>query len=190
MRIAILGAGAVGSVLGSLLWRAGEDVVLVGRAAHVAAIHAAGLDVQGVLGGFRATPRAEERLSSRPEVALLTVKAQDVAAALRDNLAFLDGVPIVVLQNGLAGEDLAASVVPRSQIVSGVVSLHVEYLKSRNKRIQRDIAAAGFRIHMGGYTGADRRLPCGHRPWTRMPGAINTHDTLRIAFTHDIVHVD
>ena len=128
MRIAILGAGAVGSVLGSLLWRAGEDVVLVGRAAHVAAIHAAGLDVQGVLGGFRATPRAEERLSSRPEVALLTVKTQDVAAALRDNLAFLDGVPIVVLQNGLAGEDLAAGVVPRSQIVSGIVSLHAQYL--------------------------------------------------------------
>src|SRR6476660_4469012 len=42
MRIAIIGAGAVGSVLGSLLWRAGEDVVLVGRAAHVAAIRSAG----------------------------------------------------------------------------------------------------------------------------------------------------
>ncbi|MGZ5116383.1 MAG: ketopantoate reductase family protein, partial [Burkholderiales bacterium] len=53
MRIAVIGAGAVGSVLGSLLWRAGEDVVLVGRAAHVAAIRAAGLNVQGVLGGFR-----------------------------------------------------------------------------------------------------------------------------------------
>lgn len=45
-------------MLGSLIWRAGEDVVLVGRAAHVAAIRAAGLNVEGVLGGFNATPHA------------------------------------------------------------------------------------------------------------------------------------
>lgn len=70
MRIAVIGAGAVGSVLGSLLWRAGEDVVLVGRAAHVAAIRAAGLNVEGVLGGFNATPHAEERLSEKPELVL------------------------------------------------------------------------------------------------------------------------
>ena len=127
-RIAILGAGAVGSVLGSLLWRAGEDVVLVGRAAHVAAIRAAGLDVEGVLGGFNAMPAAEERLSSRPDLALLTVKTQDVVGVLRENAAMLQGVPVVVLQNGLAGEELAATVVPEATLVGGVVSLHAEYL--------------------------------------------------------------
>ncbi|HEU0203808.1 MAG TPA: 2-dehydropantoate 2-reductase N-terminal domain-containing protein [Burkholderiaceae bacterium] len=37
MRIAVIGAGAVGSVLGSLLWRAGEDMVLVGRTSSVRA---------------------------------------------------------------------------------------------------------------------------------------------------------
>jgi 2-dehydropantoate 2-reductase len=128
MRIAVIGAGAVGSALGSLLWRAGEDVVLVGRAAHVAAIRAAGLSVEGVLGGFNATPHAEERLSARPELALLTVKTQDVVAALRENRAFLQDVPIVVLQNGLRGEELAATVVPEAQLVSGVVVLHAQYL--------------------------------------------------------------
>lgn len=128
MRIAVIGAGAVGSVLGSLLWRAGEDVVLVGRAAHVAAIRAAGLNVEGVAGGFKATPHAEERLSARPELALLTVKTQDIVTALRDNAAFLQDLPLVVLQNGLRGEELAATVVPRAQFVSGVVALHAQYL--------------------------------------------------------------
>jgi 2-dehydropantoate 2-reductase len=128
MRIAVIGAGAVGSALGSLLWRAGEEVVLVGRAAHVAAIRAAGLSVEGVLGGFNATPHAEEHLSATPELALLTVKAQDVVAALRENRAMLQDVPIVVLQNGLRGEELASSVVPAAQLVSGVVVLHAQYL--------------------------------------------------------------
>lgn len=128
VRIGIIGAGAVGSALGSLLWRAGEDVVLVGRAAHVAAIRAAGLSVEGVMGGFNATPHAEERLSARPDLALLTVKTQDVVAALRENRAHLEGVPIVVLQNGLRGEELAATVVPEAQLVSGVVVLHAQYL--------------------------------------------------------------
>jgi 2-dehydropantoate 2-reductase len=127
-RIAILGAGAVGSILGSLLWRAGENVVLVGRSAHVAAIRSAGLDVAGVLGGFNATPHAEERLSARPDLALLTVKAQDVVGVLRENAALLEDVPIVMLQNGLSAEELAATVVAADQLVSGVVSLHAEYL--------------------------------------------------------------
>jgi 2-dehydropantoate 2-reductase len=128
MRIAVIGAGAVGSVLGSLLWRAGEDVVLVGRAAHVAAIRAAGLSVEGVLGGFKATPHAQERLSAKPELALLTVKTQDIVSALGENAAFLEDVPIVVLQNGLRGEELAARVVRPAQLLSGVVALQAQYL--------------------------------------------------------------
>jgi 2-dehydropantoate 2-reductase len=128
MRIAVIGAGAVGSALGSLLWRAGEEVVLVGRAAHVAAIRASGLSVEGVLGGFNATPHAEERLSATPELALLTVKTQDIVAALRANRAMLRDVPIVVLQNGLRGEELAATVVPQAQLVGGVVVLHAQFL--------------------------------------------------------------
>jgi len=128
MRVAIIGAGALGSVLGSLLWRAGEDVVLVGRAAHVAAVRAAGLNVEGVLGGFNAVPHAEERLSTRPDLALLTVKPNDIVTALRENADMLQAVPIVVLQNGLRGEALAATVVPPGQLVSGVVALHARYL--------------------------------------------------------------
>lgn len=128
MRIAVIGAGAVGSVLGSLLWRAGEDVVLVGRAAHVAAIRAAGLSVEGVLGGFRAMVHSEEQLTTRPQLALLTVKTQDIVAALRENAAMLETVPIVVLQNSLRGEELAATVVCADQLVSAVVALHAQYL--------------------------------------------------------------
>lgn len=43
MKIAIIGAGAVGCYLGVLLVRVGHDVTFVGRKPHVDAINARGL---------------------------------------------------------------------------------------------------------------------------------------------------
>ena len=48
MKIGVLGAGALGSVIGGTLAQAGEDVWLVTRSqAHVAAVRAAGLRLIG-----------------------------------------------------------------------------------------------------------------------------------------------
>ena len=57
-RIAIIGAGAVGSALGALLHRAGENVVLIARPAHAAAIRQHGLRVDGDTGDFIAPVEA------------------------------------------------------------------------------------------------------------------------------------
>ena len=35
MKIAVIGAGAIGSVIGGLLSKAGEDVTLIGRKPHI-----------------------------------------------------------------------------------------------------------------------------------------------------------
>ncbi|MCB1975257.1 MAG: 2-dehydropantoate 2-reductase, partial [Burkholderiaceae bacterium] len=43
MKIAVMGAGAVGCYYGGMLARAGHDVVLVARPAHVEAVHRQGL---------------------------------------------------------------------------------------------------------------------------------------------------
>ncbi|MEN3110270.1 ketopantoate reductase family protein [Uliginosibacterium paludis] len=45
MKIGVMGAGAVGSFYGALLARAGHEVVLIGREAHVAAIRQQGLQL-------------------------------------------------------------------------------------------------------------------------------------------------
>jgi len=64
MRIAVIGAGAVGSVLGSLLWRAGEDVVLPGRQiiSGVVALHA-----QFLVAGHVLLMQSEGLLIGRPD---------------------------------------------------------------------------------------------------------------------------
>jgi 2-dehydropantoate 2-reductase len=49
-RILIAGAGALGSFYGAFLRRAGHRVTLLGRAAHLEAIHDRGLAVDGIFG--------------------------------------------------------------------------------------------------------------------------------------------
>src|SRR5512143_1475167 len=111
-RIAIIGAGAIGSVVGASLGRAGEDVTLIGRAAHMAAIRKDGLRVDGRLGSYSADIRAVERLDFRPDYAFLTVKTQDVLAALRSNRDFLDDSPLVTFQNGIRSDDMVSTLLP------------------------------------------------------------------------------
>jgi 2-dehydropantoate 2-reductase len=61
-KIAVIGAGAVGSVIGGLLARAGVDVTLIARKAHVEAINTNGLRITGALGTFTVHLKAEEEL--------------------------------------------------------------------------------------------------------------------------------
>ena len=128
-RIAIIGAGAIGSALGALLVRAGRQVTLIGRAAHVAAIRRDGLRVEGALGSFTVPIAASVALDFRPDLALLTVKTQDALAAVQANAALLAGVPVVTFQNGVRSDALVATVLPPQQIISTVVNIHANYLK-------------------------------------------------------------
>jgi 2-dehydropantoate 2-reductase len=127
-RFAVIGAGAVGSALGALLHRAGQNVVLIARLEHTAAIRQHGLRVDGDTGDFIAPVEATETLNFRPDLALLTVKTQDVVAAVKANQAFLNDVPVVTFQNGIRSDELVASILPREQILSAVVVMHVTYL--------------------------------------------------------------
>lgn len=128
MRIAIIGAGAIGSALGAMLARNGRDVVLIGRPAQIDAIRKDGLQVDGCLGEFTVEMQVAETLDFKPDLVLLTVKTQDVLAAVRDNLAYLNDVPLVTLQNGVRSDGLAANLLPHSQLLSAVVFITATYL--------------------------------------------------------------
>jgi 2-dehydropantoate 2-reductase len=95
MRVAVIGAGAIGTWLGADLARAGHDVTLVARGAHLAAMQAqGGVLVDGVHVALTADGHPGD-----PDVVILAVKAHDQAAAgllVRDSDA-----PVVVAQNGI-----------------------------------------------------------------------------------------
>lgn len=129
-RIAIIGAGAIGSALGALLCRAGQDVTLIGRADHIQAIQRNGLRVDGALGDFTVAIAGAETLTFRPDLAFLTVKTQDVLATVQANRSWLSNIPVVTFQNGIRSDALAASVLPPGQLVSAVVNLSATYLEA------------------------------------------------------------
>jgi 2-dehydropantoate 2-reductase len=127
-RIAIIGAGAIGSVLGAFLSRAGEDITLIGESEHLTAIHQNGLQVDGVSGSFVAKVTTVAALNFQPDFALLTVKTQGVLTALSANKVFLNNRPLVTFQNGVRSDEMAATLLPRAQIISAVVNIGASYL--------------------------------------------------------------
>ena len=107
MRIVIFGAGSLGSLLGALLDGV-HEVVLVGRDPHVSAVRDSGLRVTGV-DSFAASPAATtEGTGLDADLAVVTVKAYDTAAAAHD-LATSDIGAAVSLQNGLGNEETLAA---------------------------------------------------------------------------------
>jgi len=128
MRIAVLGAGAVGGTLAALLARAGHDVTVTARGENLEAIRRDGLRLEGGWGEYVARVDAREVVTERPELAILATKAQDAAAALDASAAALDGVPLLVVQNGLGGLAVAAEHLPSSPVLSGLALFAASYV--------------------------------------------------------------
>ena len=130
-RIAIVGAGAIGCYLGARLAERGHDVTLVGHGEQVEAIAARGLVVRDARTGVerRHMLRATTALAERPDLILLTVKTQDVATACTEIARAADGVPVVALQNGVRGDELAAGRLGRELVLGAVVMCAATYLR-------------------------------------------------------------
>jgi 2-dehydropantoate 2-reductase len=122
MRIAVIGAGAMGGVVAALLHRAGHEVEVTARGDGLDAIREHGIRLSGAWGDHVARVSAGPALSATPELAIVATKAMDAAAAVQANAAVLDGVPVVVLQNGMGGLESVAAALPRSSVI-GALSL-------------------------------------------------------------------
>jgi len=103
-RIAVVGAGAVGSYFGGMLARAGAPVTLIGRASHVEAINRDGLFIDSVRFKESVFISASTELAAArdADIVLFSVKAVDtesVAKLLAPHLA--PDTIVVSLQNGV-----------------------------------------------------------------------------------------
>jgi 2-dehydropantoate 2-reductase len=127
MRIAVIGAGALGGTFAVLLARAGHDVTVTARGAGLDAIRAGGIRLSGGFGDAHARPTALELLVERPELALVCTKAQDASAAIGANAAVIDGSPVIVVQNGLDGVRTAEQLLPNSDCFGALSIIAANY---------------------------------------------------------------
>jgi 2-dehydropantoate 2-reductase len=128
VRIAVIGAGAVGGAIAARLAGSGFEVDVTARGAHLEAIAVGGIRLRGKWGSTDATVTGSATLSRRPDFAIVTTKAQDAEAAMRENAAVLRGVPVLVIQNGLEGIATGARVLPESVISGGLAMFAASYL--------------------------------------------------------------
>ncbi len=152
MRIAILGAGAIGSVVGGMLTKAGVDVTLLDQwPEHVEAMKRDGLRLSGTCGEHVIPVRAlhlhELQSIGEPfDAIFLAVKGYDTDWAAQLAAAYLrhpDGV-VVDFQNGLNDERVAA-VVGRSRTLGCVIVISAGMYEPGHA-IRTDTTSVGFKI--------------------------------------------
>lgn len=114
MKTVIAGAGALGSVIGGYVAQAGGDVTLIARKAHVEAIRARGLEIDGVRGRHvirDVRTVVDPREATSADLLILCVKSHDTLETLA-SLAHLRGkigAAISVQNGGRKDEELAGA---------------------------------------------------------------------------------
>lgn len=124
MRVAVLGAGGVGGYFGAVLARAGNDVMLLARGDHLAAIRERGLAIRSERESFTLPLPATDDPGELgdADLVLVAVKSYSLVevAPIARTLA-LDGAAIVPLLNGVEATDvLEREGVPRAQLLGGL----------------------------------------------------------------------
>jgi 2-dehydropantoate 2-reductase len=123
MKIAVMGAGAVGCYYGGMLARAGHEVTLIGRPQHVEAVRRGGLlletkEFQGRV-PMQASTGADAVRGA--QLVLFCVKSTDTESAGADMGPHLDaGALVLSLQNGVDNAARLQALVPQ-QVVPAVV---------------------------------------------------------------------
>lgn len=129
MRIAVIGAGAIGCLVAGYLKEKGEEVTLVGRSSAVRSIKENGLAISGVRGNFLVRIGISDTLNYIPDLAILTTKTQDIDSVLQVNSYLLRNSLFLTTQNGVQADNLVAKYLGREKIISSIVMFGATYLE-------------------------------------------------------------
>lgn len=123
MKVAVMGAGAVGCYYGAMLARAGHDICLIGRAAHVEAVNAHGLilETSDFTEAIAASAMVQASGVADADVVLFCVKSNDTIKAGQAMAPYLkESVTILSLQNGVDNAERLQAVLQRHVIPAAV----------------------------------------------------------------------
>lgn len=104
MKICVVGAGAIGGLLAAKLQQAGEDVSVIARGPHLAAIKSSGLRLVEETGEIVASVAATDKIAEagKQDLVILGMKAHQVAAVVNDlEHLYTPDTMVLSAQNGI-----------------------------------------------------------------------------------------
>jgi len=131
LKVAVMGAGAVGCYFGGLLARAGHDVTLIARPQHVEAIARDGLRMETKTFDERVRVKAssDPAAAKGAQLVLFCVKSGDTESAGAQLKPHLGGDALVLcLQNGCDNDQRLRQVLTQQEIAAAVVYVGTEML--------------------------------------------------------------
>ncbi len=123
MRIALVGAGAMGTIIGALIAKGGEDIVMVDvNEPHVKALNEKGATITGHMDiTVPVNAVTPDGMEGTYDLVIYLVKTTYDDKALPEILPFIgDGSMVITLQNGVPEERVAA-VVGRERTLGGAI---------------------------------------------------------------------
>ncbi len=129
MKIAVIGAGAIGGSVASFLKKAGEDVCLIGHRDQVDAVNQNGLTIKGVRAIQTVRMPAAVKMTGPCDLAIFAVKTQDIEEAFAANCDYLESGLILTTQNGIQADNLLSSHFERERQLTSIVMFGATYVK-------------------------------------------------------------
>jgi 2-dehydropantoate 2-reductase len=127
MRFVMIGVGGVGGCFGGELARAGHDVTMFARGAHLDAIRQKGLTIRAPDDEFVVRVDATDSLDTigPADVAIVTVKSYSLRDIIPVTRAVAErGAVVVPFLNGVtAADELIAGGVPKSNVLGGLAKI-------------------------------------------------------------------
>jgi 2-dehydropantoate 2-reductase len=134
MKIVILGAGALGTVLGAHLARAGEDVTLIARGQRAAYLQEHGATITGLV-DFTVPVHVitDPQQVQNADVLMVTVKTYDMEAAL-GSVKHLDVGSVLSIQNGVLKNEQLAQTFGWGKVLGAIAFVGAEVLQTGTVR--------------------------------------------------------
>jgi len=128
MKVAVIGAGAIGGLVAAYLVDKGEQVLLVAHPKQVAPISQNGLTIEGVRNRLCVELPVKSRLDEEVDLAIIATKTPDLEKAITQNLEYLKDVNIVSVQNGVRGDKMIAERLGADRLFASIVMFGATYL--------------------------------------------------------------
>lgn len=130
MRVAVMGAGAVGCYFGARLKAAGHEVWFIARGERFGAMRQRGLRIESIAGDLEipmVSVTKDPGTVGPVDLVLFTVKSRDTREAAEATRAMVRRhTTVLVLQNGVENEVVVGEVLGRDHVVPGVAVIGVD----------------------------------------------------------------